>query len=218
MSTSLSIRVIEVVDLPAVAAIHLDAFPTSALTKLGPDAVRRYYQWQLEGPHEVTALAALTDGRLAGFCFGGVFQGAMAGFLRKNRLFLMWRVVTHPWLLFNSLFRDRVGVAIHSARMQMHRAKRASGQKQRPAKRFGILSIGVDPAFQGMGVGTALMARAEDVARHNGFDAMDLTVDPENLQAVNFYTRLGWTKVVTAERWTGLMRKLNLAQVDSHVS
>lgn len=34
-----------------VAGVHVAAFPSSALTRLGSEAVRRYYLWQIEGPH-----------------------------------------------------------------------------------------------------------------------------------------------------------------------
>ncbi|CAG0992531.1 hypothetical protein ANRL4_02561 [Anaerolineae bacterium] len=38
--------------LPFVVQIHRAAFPDSALTKLGAEAVRRYYLWLMTGPHD----------------------------------------------------------------------------------------------------------------------------------------------------------------------
>jgi len=38
--------------LADVAKVHCRAFADAALTRLGCEAVRRYYLWQLEGPHE----------------------------------------------------------------------------------------------------------------------------------------------------------------------
>lgn len=71
-------------DLPAVAAIHVAAFPDSALTALGVEAVRRYYAWQLDGPHEVFALGVdavqydndgtIANKQLIGYCFAGGFR------------------------------------------------------------------------------------------------------------------------------------------------
>lgn len=66
-------------DLDRVTRIHIAAFRTSALTPLGAGAVRRYYVWQLTGPHDVVALGAWLDGELRGYCFGGVFRGAARG-------------------------------------------------------------------------------------------------------------------------------------------
>ena len=91
-------------DLPAVVGVHLEAFPKSALSELGPAGVQRDYRWLLAGPHDCLALGAFSEQRLLGFCFAGVFQGALSGFLRHNLRFLVWRVVTHPWLLTGRLF------------------------------------------------------------------------------------------------------------------
>src|SRR6267142_2937709 len=105
--TDVLIREIQAKDLGHVAAVHQLAFPDSALSMLGTEAVRRYYEWQLVGPHEVTAISAYINTELVGFCFGGLFRGAMSGFVRNNQKFLIRRVLTHPWLMTNPIFRDR---------------------------------------------------------------------------------------------------------------
>src|SRR5687767_3624542 len=109
-----AVREITLVDLAAVAHVHLLAFPLTALSSLGPEAVRRYYHWQLTGPHDVIALCIVQDGELTAFCFGGVFRGALQGFLRRNRFYLGWRLITHPWLLSNKIVRQQIGVALRS--------------------------------------------------------------------------------------------------------
>jgi len=199
-------------DLPRVALIHVAAFPKSALTKLGVEAVRRYYEWQLIGPHECDALGAFLDDRLVGFCFAGVFKGAMSGFLQKNWLFLLRRVLVRPWLLMNPIFRERASMALRILRWllrQRFRRKRETFAlpKQNPSKSYGILSIAVDPRYQGLGIGKMLMERAEAIAKEKGFYEMDLTVEPQNERAIRFYERLGWEKVINENGWAGRMRK-----------
>jgi ribosomal protein S18 acetylase RimI-like enzyme len=204
---SIEIRSVKAEDLAAVAEIHLAAFPKSALTALGRSAVRRYYDWQLTGPHQVSALCATENEQLAGFCFGGVFQGAMLGFLRKNRTYLALRVATHPHLAFNPLFRDRLAMGLKILRRFSRRKRQAAAiEKPRP-KAFGILSIGVSPAFQGRGIGRLLMDESEQYARLQGFPQMQLSVSPENQQAVRFYETLGWTRILQNDVWAGEMRK-----------
>jgi ribosomal protein S18 acetylase RimI-like enzyme len=51
------------------------------------------------------------------------------------------------------------------------------------------------------------MAEAEAVARRQGFQEMDLTVNPTNLQAVEFYERLNWTRFSKDTVWKGQMKK-----------
>jgi len=199
-------------DLPSVALLHAAAFPDSALTKLGLEAVRRYYEWQLNGPHDVDALGAFHGDRLVGFCFSGIFRGAMSGFLQRNWLFLTVCVLIRPWLIINPIFRERAILAVNILKRllrQLIKRRRKLTHQGSPAssKSYGILSIAVDPNYQGLGIGRMLMEYSEAIAREKGFSEMDLTVNPQNEKAIRFYERLGWEKVVNEGRWTGLMRK-----------
>jgi ribosomal protein S18 acetylase RimI-like enzyme len=210
-TAAVSLRALKSADLPAVARVHAAAFPESALTKLGIECVRRYYDWQLNGPHDVLALGAFRGEQLAGFCFGGLFRGATSGFLKRNRLYLSWRVVTHPWLAANPMFRDRLVVGTRVLkRMALRNGKHSDPAKteRAPALRsFGILSIAVDPKHQGFGLGKVLMNKSEAEARVQGFNAMDLTVHTDNEQAIAFYEGLEWRKIQQNGVWQGLMRK-----------
>lgn len=205
-SSSVEIRPLASADLELAARVHLSAFPDSALTALGLESVRRYYDWQLSGPHDVTALSAWCDGEFAGFCFGGVFRGAMSGFLRRNRFYLAWRVLTHPWLALNPLFRDRLtsGLSIYR---RFHSPAQSKTPKPAAQPRFGILAIAVNPKFQGRGVGKRLMLVSETAARKGGFALMQLSVNTQNFQAINFYESLGWQKSLKQETWKGEMLK-----------
>ena len=211
MTSELDIRPLTSRDLREVAALHLRAFPESALTALGAESVRRYYEWQLIGPHEATALGAWREGALAGFCFGGLFRGAMSGFLRRNRLHLALRVATHPWLIANPLFRERLTSGLKILRRFSRPAAPAAPKK----RQFGILSIAVDPRLHGHGVGKRLMQAAERRAREQAFPEMQLTVSPGNAQAIRFYEGLGWRKHPAGADWAGEMRKfLSEAEAD----
>lgn len=192
-------------DLGRVAEIHFAAFPRSAMSALGIPALRRYYEWQLTGPHDAAALGVREGGELAAFCFGGVFRGAVAGFLRKNRGFLVLRVLSRPWLVANPLFRERLWLGV-TLPLRL-RAEKAAPPPPPRAPSFGILSIAVDPRFEGRGLGRVLMEEMESIARQRGFPAMNLTVDPENGRAVGFYERLGWRRDGAPAGWKGKMVK-----------
>ncbi len=196
-------------DLFQVATIHRAAFTDSALTKLGQMAVYRYYEWQLTGPHELTALGAYIDRQMVGFCFGGVFQGALSGFLEKNKRFLIGRVLAQPWLLLNPIFRDRVQSGIRRLVKSVKPAPHLMPRLIQPRSStcFGILSIALDPSYQGLGVGKLLMTRAEEAAQRMNYSEMLLTVQPQNKKAVAFYERLQWQKIPRNGEWSGEMRK-----------
>jgi len=196
-------------DLVAVSALHARAFPDAAMTKFGPEAVRRYYLWLLEGPHDAELMLAWQGERLVGFCAAGWFRGAVRGFLRANRVYLVGRVLRHPSLLRTELVRERIALAarltLRFSRLRAMRSKQADVPQD--VRRFGVLSIATDPDARGSGAGRALMEEAEERARRDGYTSMLLTVHPANITAVAFYERLGWARREIDGRWAGNMEK-----------
>lgn len=208
MADAVQLRALDPGDLAIVAAIHLRAFPASALTALGKGAVERYYAWQLNGPHDVVALGASIDARLVGFCFGGVFRGALSGFVRANRAFLIRRVLSHPWLLLNPIFRERLGMGIRVSNiLRRRRSTPPPASAVSPIRSFGILAIAVDPALHNRGIGKVLLQEAELRAVRMQFTTMGLSVNADNQQAIGFYERLGWRKEPAGAAWAGRMTK-----------
>lgn len=203
---------LEAGDLRRVSEIHLAAFPNSALTMLGAEAVRRYYEWLLSGPHECLALGASVKADIRGFCFGGVFSGAMSGFLRRNRAFLFGRILSRPQLGMNPLFRERATAGVRILRRFGRQPSNTPGSSDRPVAKpvspFGILAIAVHPDSNGQGIGKALMFEAEHTARRRDFKEMQLTVEMSNHRAVSFYESLSWTKTLHQGAWHGEMRKM----------
>lgn len=203
MTSELQLHLLQAENLKAVAKVHCAAFPDSALTRLGQEAVQRYYRWLLEGPHDAVALGVWRENDLVGFCFAGVFRGATSGFLSSNRGYLLRRVLARPWLLFSPLFRERIALAIKLlSRRVSFASTRSAASVSAPAPsapRFGVLAIATHPQYQGKGVGRALMEACETAARARGANRMNLSVHPSNAPAIGFYERLGWTRQPDAD-------------------
>lgn len=201
------IRDVRPEDLPVIAELHRQAFPESVLGRLGSEAVRRSYTWQLDGPHEVTALVGVVDGRIAGFLFGGIFRGSMIGFLRRDKWFLAGQVLRHPGLLAGPLGRDRIGLAVRLLGRRPSPQPVPENPAAVPERSFGVLAIAVDPHVQGSGVGRLLMGEATRRAAASGFAGMHLSVHPDNERGVAFYRSLGWEPVNEPDgEWAGRMR------------
>lgn len=210
MKPEIVLRKLEIEDLPQIAAVHIDSFPESALTKLGAAIVERYYLWQLTGPHEkVHAVGAFAPGECAGFSFSGKFSGSTSGFIRRNKSFLVKEVLLHPRLLLNPLFRNRLteGVKLLG---RLAKKKNNAAEKSEPPQisDYGILSIAVSGNFQKAGIGQMLMRDAENEAVRYGYREICLTVHPDNVKAVRFYEKLDWQKFPSDEFWHGAMIKL----------
>jgi ribosomal protein S18 acetylase RimI-like enzyme len=201
----LRVAALSAADLPAVVTIHTKAFRDSAITAFGDEAIRRYYTWLMDGPHDAALTGAWQGDRLVGFCAAGVFRGAMSGFLRANRRYLALHIATHPRLLLSPIVRDRLKVGLQITARFSRRRKQAAAPV---APSFGVLSIATDPDVRGAGAGRALMEEAEARARQRGFARMVLTVHPENVRALRFYEQLAWTRNPEPDgRWAGSMVK-----------
>lgn len=193
--------------LRAVAVVHSRAFPDSALTRLGLEAVRRYYEWQLHGPHDHQFIAVMDGENLLGFAVGGKSRGALAGFVNRNKLFLVGRIMLNPRLVFSVRGRRAVFSALKViGRLGAQRKKRPAPKTETEGS-FGILAIAVNPACQGKGIGRQLMEGSERSARGRQFKRMHLTVGVNNTQAIRFYEKLGWTKAGGSGDWSGFMEK-----------
>ncbi len=172
-----------------VAAVHRDAFPESALSLLGGEAVRRYYRWQFGGPHNLVALGAFDGDRLVGFCLGGTFRGAFSGFVRSNRWFLARSVLARPWLARRAAVRDRSRRAV-----TLVAGPPVPASPRAPVSSFGVLVVAVADTHRRRGAGRSLLAAAEAAAAARSFERMHLTVDPANETAAGFYAACGWAR------------------------
>lgn len=205
-------------DLTIITEIHCSAFPETALTKLGGETVRRYYEWQMDHAENALIIGAFVREKMAGFCFGGRFKDATSGFLKHNKFYILWRIASHPWLVRDRIFRERISFGIKVLRKKMMRkAREKKLAKDISLKKitefdtrlnsFGILSIAVDSRFQGEGVGYELMRASEDAARLRKYKQMNLSVHTDNLQAIRFYEKCGWERLIEKGIWRGNMRK-----------
>lgn len=195
-------------DLDAICEIHCAAFPKSALTKLGRQAVFQYYHWLLVGPHDAVYLGVWNEDKLMGFCFAGAFWGALLGFVQQNRRLLFRGLLLRPWLVTDPLFRDRLKLGWRILRhrpIQSPTVQHLTAEQQR-IKSFGILVIAVHPHYQGMGAGKALIDETETIARQRDFEELNLSVATNNSQAIRFYERQGWLKS-PPDNWKGRMYK-----------
>lgn len=206
MISNIRLRPIDISGCLLVATIHSRSFPDSSLTRLGREAVRRYYVSQLNESNDCLAMGAFQDNRMVGYIFAGSFHGVLTSFLNDNQLFLAMLVITRPWLALDPMFRDAVKFALRKLRQ-----KRPAPVGKEVAKTektaFIILSIAVDPQFQNQGIGQLLLDAAENEAMARGYLKMLLSVNPGNDTAIHFYEKNGWQRTTRFHRKNVEMEK-----------
>ena len=128
--------------------------------------------------------AAIIDGEVSGIL---AFQTAGREFYRLNPMvaFAKFSPLRAGLVIFNLIllaFEDAVG-----------------------ADEFHIDLVAVVPSSRGMGIGTALMLKAEEKAESTGKHTMSLGVIAENEGAIRLYERLGYR---TTRTWRGFLVRL----------
>jgi ribosomal protein S18 acetylase RimI-like enzyme len=165
-------------DVEAVTAIHLAAFPGFFLSFLGPGFLRELYRAIL-ADEEGIAFVAAEGQRLLGFVAGSVG----GGFYR--------RAARRRWFRFG--FRS-TGALLRRPAIAPRLLRALFAPPKSSVDGALLMSLAVDPAVQGGGVGKALTAAFVAEAQLGGAPAVVLTTDRFANDAVNaFYRAQGFS-------------------------
>lgn len=170
-------------DLDNIVRIHQASFEGFFLTTLGKSFLKQYYKSVLKSADGVLIIVQV-EGTIIGFCAGTLLSAGYNMRLIKCDLFGFFcqgikLLFTHPLKLLH-LF------------MNMTKKNAEMGDKGEYAE---ILSIGVDPNFQGGGVGKRMLTVLEKEVIVRGGNKLSLTTDfADNEKVVGFYHALGYNE------------------------
>lgn len=180
------VRPMQDADVPGVVDVHLAAFPGFFLSFLGPQFLRLFYR-EAVALKEIGLVA--TDGTtILGFVMGSAAPGRFFSLLLRRRA-LAFALAAAPALLK----RPRAAIRLARALAKPAAATRPSGTAS-------LLSLGVDPARQGSGLGKTLVRAFLAEARRRGIRSVDLTTDKVDNESTNrFYVGAGFrlARVIT---------------------
>lgn len=179
-------------DLPGMGRLYLRAFPDSVRHLRGRRAL------SIKGPADAFAIVLAAEPEAV---FVAERAGEVLGYcLAPARVDRLWAAAWRSRLAFRILSRALTGQYHLSPRalrllatdwLLMQRSPGESGPRL-PAH---ILSLAVDPAAQGQGLGRQLLRRALDRFRDLAVPAVRLEVRPENGAAVRLYESEGFVPV-----------------------
>jgi len=196
--------------LEQVSEIHQKAFPDSILNLFEQNTIIKYYTWQMSPPNNCLALGVFTENTLLGFCFAGAFRNAEIYFIQEHIFSIFWYFVVHPSIIFDHRILARIVDTVNNFKTHILNGNwKRNKTDQVKSEQFGILSIAVDPSAQRLGVGQTLMMEVEKSARENGYQKIELNVNSNNQNALDFYEKLGWKRINKDQHkpWQGLLEK-----------
>ena len=179
------IRKVEKKDIPEIVRIHIAAFPGFFMTLMGKSFLKEYYYSVSKMP-DGFVLGCFDEGsgnKLLGFCAEAVVS---AGFNKK----MICKRFIHFGIQALRLVFINPGALLHFAK---NLTKGPGSKISDPAQYGELLSIAVDPAIQGKGVGKALLAAIEPLLFAQNQRENSLTTDAvDNNKAISFYKRNGY--------------------------
>jgi ribosomal protein S18 acetylase RimI-like enzyme len=179
----ISYRKAEISDSNQIAKMHMKSFPNFFLTTLGYSFLKTYYRTCAKSGEAISICAIdQVDKKLLGFAVGCYnSRGFNNSLIFSNLLEYSYRAII---LLFTK--------PIALVRLYKNLAK--NEDKDDKGKYAELLSIGVSPDQNGLGIGRNLLVQFEDRVRERGISTITLTTDAESNDSVlRFYKKAGYT-------------------------
>jgi len=191
---NIAYRVASTEDLLGIGRVYLRAFPGSLRDLRSPDlsarAVADVVAACLAAEPECIAVAEAQapEQPVVGYVIApsDTSKPWRAALRRGLPLAWLWRLITGRYRL-----RWSAAVALFGDKLQFWAAARQPGAPCRAA----ILSLAVDPAWQGQGIGRRLLAIALERLRGLGLPCVRLEVRPDNPVARRLYESVGFRRV-----------------------
>jgi ribosomal protein S18 acetylase RimI-like enzyme len=197
-------------DLSKIAHCHCVAFPTSLASALGEDYVRFMTGWYISTSNTFLFFAE-EEGRCIGYC-GGMMKtiwgiGSASSMAQYSFNAAVKAFMKRPWLLFHREIRKKYQFILKNLFSKIFRKKNEGDTTVVFEPYVGLVVIGVDPAYQGRGYGSALLQEFEKITHQKGLKKMILTVKSDNVGAIKSYIKNGWVITNTKKQSLTMEKK-----------
>jgi len=174
--------------LDDVAELHLDAFAGHLNALLGSGYAKALATWFIRH-HGAIAIAAIDENKKV----LGYALGAPVGYSTRLNRDLCWgvaaRIITRPWLIFNTQFRS---VLIERMRSFVGLQQNVSHVLELPEPSMSLVAIGVASSQRRRKIGQHLIQAVETKARDLQMRSLVLSVYESATAARRFYEQCGW--------------------------
>ena len=177
-----SYRKSKVSDSNQIAKIHLKSFPNFFLSTLGYSFLKTYYRSCVKSKEAISICAIdQNDKKLLGFavgCFNSV------GF---NKRLIFSNLFEYSYRAMILLFTKPIAL------IRLYKNLAKNYDKDDKGNYAELLSIGVSPNRNGLGIGQQLLAKFEYKVREKGINTLTLTTDADSNDSVlRFYKKSGY--------------------------
>ena len=204
-------------DLDNLARCHKKAFPSALSSSLGSGFIRKMLSWYIVSERGVL-IHVWHDQQLLGYCGGIITKkpglpGAATSITQYSFKAFLTSFLLRPWLLLHSENIKRFSFIKRNLQYKLGLRKVVSknvvvNSTAEFVPFWGLVVIGVDPAFQGKGAGSLMLQEFERLATLDAVKKLTLSVKPSNGKAIKSYEQNGWKKGSTSEESLNMYKLL----------
>ena len=174
--------------LDGIARCHVACFADQFTSRMGLRFTRDFYQCYLNRPGGVAFAALDKGGQVVGLVAGGE-QGIRSEFIAKAARHYFGTILL-------KFLTDRVVRSALVKRLLRPRGERDAGSawpdgQDTSLAKLQVICVRAD--HRGTGLAARLMLHFYEAAKQAGYRATYLSVAPDNLRAIAFYDKVGWT-------------------------
>lgn len=186
-------------DLSKIALCHRKAFSESLSSQLHKPFTMKMLSWYLDDDRGVL-FHVQDDEAIVGYC-GAIrthspgLPGSSTSMAQYSFKAMLNALALKPWLIFHPENLKRIPHIKRNIlwKLGLKKKNKLSVQSNEDFVPFwGLVVIGVDPAYQGKGIGSMLLQEFERLAKQDGVPRINLSVKKENNKAIKSYERNGW--------------------------
>ena len=188
-------------DLKLVADCQIKAFPESLSSKMGTNYLIKMFSWFLANPNAFLHHIEI-GGECAGYCGGLISDnklkmGSSSSMLQHSFGAAVKAMITRPWLLMHPEVIMKIPFIFKNIINKFKSRGKKSDEEQyivdkNEEAKVGLVIIGVDPKYQGLGLGYLLLQNFDETCRQAGIPYAYLSVNTDNVKAIYSYERNGW--------------------------
>ncbi len=207
------IRQVNPSDLASVAFCHKRSFTSSLSSAMGLRYLQSMLSWYLDSPYGFIFMEQSDEGT-KGYCGGIVVNGKLpfgsaSSMAQHSFEAAVLAFIQRPWLLFHrEMFRKYRFVFRNIWYRIVPPEVKSRPDQETAAPHTGLVVIGVDPEFQGQGIGQKLLLEFERRTKEMDIHLMKLTVKADNGKAIGAYKKSGWEIFSNDGKSVGMQKRI----------
>lgn len=193
-------------DLNKIVDCHKSAFPNTLSSKLGYTFIHKMMEWYIVSERGVLFHLVNENDEIMGYC-GGIItktpglHGAVSSISQYSFNTFVIAYLKKPWLFLHYENLKKIPQIFKNILIKFGFRKINTKQSSGFFSPFmGLIVIGLQEKFQGKGSGAIILSEFEKRGRNTkGIKKLQLSVKPENFNAIKAYKKNGWQIDIESE-------------------